>query len=323
MSYMTILELAGGLVLLVIGGDSLVRGAVAVAASLGVSKLLIGLTLVGFGTSTPELVTSLQAALLESPGIAVGNVVGSNIANVLLILGTAAVITPIACNPPAFFRDSSVLAGSSLLLAVVAVTGALSRPAGLLFVVLLLAYIVLSYVRERRIPDASAVLHELGTERPGPTPTSLGVGLLFAIGGIAVTILGARLLVDGAIVLAAAAGISETIIGLTVVALGTSLPELVTAVVAALRNHDDVALGNVVGSNIYNVLGILGMTAIVQPLEVPPEILGFDLWVMLGVTALMIVFAVSGRRISRGEGAIFLGGYAAYIAILAIEAARS
>ncbi len=312
--------LAAGFVLLLVGGESLVRGSVGAARRLGVSPLLIGLTLVGFGTSTPELLTSVQAALAGSPGIAVGNVVGSNIANILLILGVAAVLRPIACHPAAFRRDGSVLAASAVVVAGLAVAGTIGRGSGTVLVLLLLAYLGYTYVSETRRPDAEAERHVREAEVAGPPPGPLWRNVLYAVGGIAVTILGARLLVDGAIGLARLAGISEAVIGLTVVAVGTSLPELVTSIIAAIRREGDVAFGNVVGSNIYNGLGILGVTALVQPLAVPPEILAFDLWVMLGVTALLIVFAVTGWRLTRTEGGVLLGGYAAYIAILATTA---
>ena len=308
--------LALGFVLLVLGGEGLVRGAVALAQRLGVSPLLIGLTLVGFGTSTPELVTSLQAALAGSPDIAIGNVVGSNIANVLLILGIAAVMAPFACDPAAFRRDGTMLALSAVLCALVALSGTVGRLAGAAFLALLLAYVLFTYRRERRTPDAAAALHEHEVELAEPLPQSLPLALVLAVGGMALTILGARFLVQGAIGLAAAAGISEAVIGLTVVAIGTSLPELVTAVMASWRRQADIVFGNIVGSNIFNLLGILGTTALVHPLAVPAEILRLDLWVMLAVTALMILFAITGWRLTRGEGLVFLLGYAGYLTVL-------
>jgi cation:H+ antiporter len=314
-----VLHIAIGLVLLVSGGELLVRGSVSLARRLGVSPLLIGLTLVGFGTSTPELITSLQAALAGSSGIALGNVVGSNIANVLLILGAAAAIAPLACRPAAFYRDGAVLSGSALACAAAALGGTVGRVSGATFLVLLIAYVVFTYLRERRAPDAAA-MHAHEADLAAPVPKSPWLALPFAVGGIALSILGARFLVAGAIGFAAAAGISEAVIGLTVVAIGTSLPELVTSVVAALRRQGDIAVGNIVGSNIYNVLGILGLTVLVQPLGVPQEILRLDLWVMLAATALLIAFAVTGWRVSRMEGGLLLIGYLAYLAVLAVDA---
>ena len=315
------LGLAAGFVLLVLGGESLVRGSVAVARRIGVSPLLIGLTLVGFGTSMPELVTSLNAALIGSPGIAVGNVVGSNIANILLILGIAAVLRPIQAQPAAFYRDGAMLVLASLACAALSLVGVIGGVSGTVLVTLLIAYVAFTYHKERVHPDAAAAMHASEAESVAPLARSLALSLLITLAGIALTILGAQILVDSAIALARSLDISETIIGLTIVAVGTSLPELVTSVVAAWRNQSDVALGNIVGSNIFNVLGILGVTALVQPIAVPAEILDRDLWVMLAATALMIVFTITGWRLSRIEGAIFLGLYAAYVAWLGGAAA--
>lgn len=319
---MILLELAGGFVLLVAGGDALVRGAVALAARLGVSPLMIGLTLVGFGTSMPELVTSLQAAFDGAPGIAVGNVVGSNIANILLILGTAALIYPVATSRAAFGRD-----GTSLMLATLACTGAvllghLDRLTGLVLMLLLAGYLAVAYFGERRAMRSAAAQSASvsGVQDTIPAaPGRLWLALLMVIGGIGLTVLGARFLVSGAISLAAAAGISETVVGLTVVAVGTSLPELVTSVMAALRRQSDVAFGNIIGSNIFNVLGILGVTAAVHPIEVPAEIAAVDIWVMLGVTLIFTLFAVTGWRICRKEGAVLLAGYGIYTGLLLMD----
>ncbi len=313
-----LVSLVAGFVLLVLGGEALVRGAVATATRLGLSPLFIGIVLVGFGTSSPELVTSLQAAFAGSPGIAVGNVVGSNIANILLILGIGALLLPIACDPKAFYRDGTVVGVSALILAGVVMIGHLDRWTGLAFVAALLAYIVFTYVKESRAPDAAAAVHagEAALKLDGE-PMRLPLALALAIGGIGLTIYGAKLLVDGAIALAATYGISEAVIGLTVVAVGTSLPELVTAIIAAVKKHGDVAFGNILGSNIYNTFAILGITAAVHPLDVPHEIIEFDIWVMLVATVLLLFFAVSGWIVSRREGAVLLGLYVLYIGVLA------
>jgi len=311
-----------GLGLLFVGGESLVRGSVAAARQLGVSPLLIGITLVGFGTSTPELVTSLEAAFKGSPGIAVGNVVGSSIANIFLILGVAAVIMPIACNPRAIYRDASVTLLAALACAGAVVKGTISAGTGLIFMALLVLYIVTTYLHDRKVPDAAAALHRHDADLAA-APMALGPSLLLAVVGIALTVIGAGLLVDNSIVLARTLGISDTIIGLTLVAIGTSLPELATSIVASFRRHGDIALGNVLGSNIYNVFGILGVTAAVHPLTVPDEIARLDIWVMLAATLLLLLFAFSGSRLSRAEGAIFLAAYAVYIAYLAWSAVAS
>ena len=306
--------LALGLVLLVLGGEALVRGAVNLAARLGVSPLLIGLTVVGFGTSTPELVTSLQAAFTGSPGIAVGNVVGSNTANILLILGAAALIAPLAVSPGAFRRDGVALVLVTLAAIVVVLTGALSRFVGLALIAGLVLYLVTAYRSERRSAGGASAAADEASDVP---PMGLPMALVYAVGGIALTVLGARFLVDAASELATRFGVSDAIIGLTLVAVGTSLPELVTSVVASLRRQGDVAFGNVVGSNIYNVLGILGATALIKPIPVPERIASFDIWVMAAATLALVWVAVTGWRITRREGIALLVAYAAYVGWLA------
>jgi cation:H+ antiporter len=317
---MPYVEVLAGLVLLVAGGDALVRGAVSLARRLGVSPMLIGLTLVGFGTSTPELLTSVQAALAGSPGIAIGNVVGSNTANILLILGIGVLLQPMATTRAAFYRDGSVMLGAALLCCALALWGEIGRPAGVVLVALLAAYIVATYLHDRRTHDAAAQLHEAEAELAGKAPSRPLPALLLAVGGLAVTLLGAHLLVSGSVVLAQRMGVSDTVIGLTVVAVGTSLPELVATVSAALRRQTDLAFGNVVGSNIYNVLGILGVTALVEPLAIPPEVARVDVWVMLAATLLLLAFAVTGWRLCRREGAVLLACYAGYVGWLAATA---
>lgn len=309
---MSIVYLLLGLALLVAGGDLLVRGAVRLAGKFAISPLLIGLTLVGFGTSTPELVTSLEAALRGSAGIAIGNVVGSNIANILLILGVAALLFPVAVARATFVRDGLVLGLASLACLGAVWMGSLSLPLGTAFIAALAGYIGLAFWQERRGAPASAGSASLHSPRPSPRAGAVAIDLLLVAAGLGLTILGARLAVDGAISLARIFEVSETLIGLTVVAVGTSLPELVTSVMAALKRQGDIAFGNIVGSNIYNVLGILGVTAMVKPIPVPPEIAAFDIWVMLAATLLLVVFAVTRWRIGRIEGAVLLAGYCLY-----------
>jgi cation:H+ antiporter len=305
-----------GLVLLVVGGEFLVRGAVASAKALGVSPLLIGLTLVGFGTSTPELVTSVTAALNGSPGIAVGNVVGSNIANILLILGISAMIYPMAVNPNGFKRDAIAVSAAALACLAVVLYGRMGMLLGVLFVLSLIAYIVFVYVQEKKAPDEAAVVAEHVAEDARKGPRTIALSVAMAIVGIAVTIFGARYLVEGAIALAKGMGVSDTIIGLTIVAVGTSMPELVTSVMAAIRKHSDVAYGNIIGSNIFNILFILGTTAIIRPIEMPVQIASFDIWVMLIATGMLVYFARTGAMLHRWEGVVFTVGYAAYTGYL-------
>lgn len=306
--------------MLVLGGELIVRGAIGAARLLGMSPLLIGLTLVGFGTSTPKLVTSLVAAFKGSPGIAVGNVVGSIIANILLILGVAAVMSPLIVQPAAFRRDGLALVGSTVVCVVAVLLGFLDRLIGLVFVVLLVGYILWAYWKERQSSDATAMMREQVAADAPAGPRRILLALSMAAIGIALTMLGAKLLVDGALAIAQGFGVSDAIIGLTVVAVGTSLPELVATIIAARRGHSDVAFGNVIGSNIYNTLSILGVTAMVHPVAIPPEIIRLDIWILVAATAVLMLFLRTGWLLARWEGALFLAGNAAYIGFLTASA---
>lgn len=300
---MVYLFLILGLVLLFVGGDWLVAGSVSVARRLKVSPLLIGLTLVGFGTSTPELLTSLLATYKGSAGIAVGNVVGSNTANILLVLGVAALLNPVHVKGKSFRRDALFLALSTFVLVSSLAFGSIGRLLGAIMVGALILYVVYSYKTEKEIPDDS--------EKPAPLFTSL----IRTIIGISLTLLGAKLLVDNSVELAKAWGISEAVIGLTIVAVGTSLPELATSIMSSIKKHNDVAFGNVVGSNIYNALFILGMTALFMPVQIPAH-MGLDMAIMSVATLLMIGIAFWHKKYSRLTGLLFLILYALYIAHL-------
>jgi cation:H+ antiporter len=314
----------GGLVLLALGGEALVRGAVQIAERLGISPLLIGLTLVGFGTSTPELVTSVQASLAGSPGIAVGNVVGSNIANALLILGVAALIHPVRVTSAALARDGVIGAAAAAALVAAGLLWSLDRAVGAAFIVGLVAYIAFAWWQESRGTadhtaafDKGVAFEEAHPDRLRAAPASaaggLALSLALLLGGLALVVLGGRLLVDGAVALARAFAVDEALIGLTIVAVGTSLPELVTSAIAAMRRQADVAIGNVLGSNIYNVLGIAGATGLIAPTAIPAGIAGFDAPLMLAGSLLLLVVARTGWRIGRREGGLLLGLYAAYL----------
>jgi cation:H+ antiporter len=306
-----------GLILLGIGGDVLVRGAVGLAELLKVSPLFTGLVLVGFGTSTPELVTSLSAALQGSPGIAIGNIIGSNIANTLLILGLTAIILPIPADPRSFRRDAPMLAIATLVCLAVVETSSVGRLSGALFLLLLAGYLWHTYRMEKQRHDAPALLHEQQGRLLEPAARSGALSAILALSGLAGILVGANLLVTASIQIAAALGIPDSIIGLTVVAVGTSLPELATSVAAAVKRQTDIALGNIIGSNIFNILGILGTTALVRPIRIPDNVVDFDAWVLFGVTGLLLYYALSEARISRSEGAVFLLLYAAYLVLLA------
>ncbi|MBA3069760.1 MAG: calcium/sodium antiporter [Hyphomonas sp.] len=323
MMYLLVL---GGLVLLFIGGEALVRGSVSVARKLNISELVIGLTLVGFGTSVPELVTSLQAVERNAVGIAVGNVVGSNIANILLVLGLAAIITPIVVHPRALARDGAIMIAATLLLCGLLWFDQFGRVAGFLLIALLISYLVFSLIADQRRHDATADLHKAEGESV-EAGYGLTVGLLIAAAGLVGVVIGANLLVTGASTLARSFGISETVIGLSIVAVGTSLPELATSVVAAFRKRADVAIGNIIGSNIFNILGILGITALVRPFSVRGDagaeamagdqpvsiIAAMDVGALVLSAGLLMLFVMTGRQIARWEGAVLLLGYALYM----------
>ena len=321
-----------GLVALIIGGELLVRGSVATAERFGMSPLLIGLTLVGFGTSAPELVTSLQAARAGSPGIAIGNVVGSNIANILLILGAAAIITPVAVGSRALARDGLLVLAIAVVFAAIARFYMLDRAVGAMFIAALAYYLWYVYRQEKTAPpgehsaafekaEAYEEIHDGPIRHPRHTRAwaerlGTAMSLAMALAGLAVVVWGGDMLVNGATALARARGISETVIGLTIVAVGTSMPEFVTSVLAAVRKHADVAIGNIMGSCIYNILGIAGCTALVSPTVVPPEVVSFDSLVMAGASIALVAMARTGYRIARWEGAVLLAAYVAYIAAL-------
>lgn len=312
---MMYLMVAGGLIVLLVGGDILVRGAVALAQRLGVTPLVIGLTVVGFGTSAPELVVSVNAALDKAPEIAIGNIVGSNICNVLLVLGLPALIYPIACNAGGLRRDNGLMLLISFGFVLLCQTGSIGRVDGTIMLALLIGFLIWSYRNAMR-GDAGvdAIAEEIQDLAARTRSLSMSIALVLA--GFVGLVVGAKLLVDGAVAIARAAGLSEAVIGLTLVAVGTSLPELATSLVAALRRQGDVAIGNVVGSNLFNILGIMGVTAIVRPVPVPVAFQTFDLWVMLGAGLLPLPFILRRTRIGHTTGALFLGLYALYVLAL-------
>lgn len=312
---MLAIGLLGGLVLLVVGGDVLVRGAVAVARIAGISPLVIGLTLVGFGTSTPELLASVQAALLGAPAIAVGNVVGSNIVNVLLIMGLAALLSPVAADAPGVRRDMLVMGLATVTVAGLLLWGTISRLVGAALLAALVAYTVGTILADRRDTAMTRIREEEAHLKETP---EIRLGLWTALGltvaGLAGVMLGARFLVDAAVELATRWGVSQSLIGVTVVAVGTSLPELVTSIVAAVKKESEVALGNIVGSNIFNILGILGVTALMAPVAVPEEIAARDTWVLLASSLALVGVVLALRNVPRALGFVFVVGYGVYIA---------
>ena len=328
---MTLLIL-GGFVLLFAGGEALVRGSVGIARKVGMSELVIGLTLVGFGTSLPEMVTSLQALSEGAVGLSIGNVIGSNVANILLVIGAAAFVRAITTDPKALARDGAFMVAVTFVFAAVVWFDGFTRMTGILFTVLLVAYLVISVILDRRANSAAGELHLAEAEEiETDDPTWLSIGLTIA--GIVGVIFGARVLVEGGSDAARLFGVSETVIGISIVAIGTSLPELVTSIMAARKGKADVALGNVLGSNVFNILGILGVSAIVFPFSlietsaagVPLEIAAMQFgqaasmvtWTDMGALFLslflLFVFAFTGRKLARSEGGILLTAYFLYI----------
>ena len=315
---MSYVLLAIGIVLLFGGGELLVRGAVAVANRAGISPLLVGMTIVAACTSAPELVVSIGAAMRGSSDIAIGNVIGSNTFNVMAVIGISALIAPIAVDPRGLRRDSLWMLVASVATVALVMVGVIDRVPGVLMLIALVAYVWTSYRREMREveeEDPAARVHRHEAEEiEGPDKLATSIG--FLIGGLAALVIGAEFLVRGATDIAQSWGVPEAVIGLTVVAAGTSLPELATSVVAAFRGHSDVAVGNVVGSNLFNLLGILGLTAIVRPVHVAPQIASLDIWVMLAVSVLLALLLTTRGRVGRlvGSGMIVL--YIGYLVVL-------
>lgn len=308
---MSYLLIALGIALLYVGGELLVRHASRLATAYRVSPLVIGLTVVAFGTSAPELATSLLAAVRGSAEIALGNVIGSNSANIGLILGLTALIYPLTTQARFVRREVPFMIGVGVLLVVILANGVVGRPEGALLLGLLALYLgVLLRGGER--PDVEqAFAQAYGDKAVRPVWAMLG-----ALLGLSLLVGGAQALVEGAVSLARTLGVSERVIGLTLVAVGTSLPELASSLIAALRRESDIVLGNLIGSNIFNVLGILGVTALAAPLALPLAAVRLDLLVMLGFSLLVLPFLATGLRLGRREGAVLLIAYAAYVAVL-------
>jgi cation:H+ antiporter len=321
---MSLVFLVLGLIALVAGASLLVRGAAKLAISVGISPLVVGLTVVAFGTSAPETAVSVGAALQGNSDIAVGNVVGSNIFNVLFILGVSALIAPLVVHRQLVRQEVPIMIGTSLLLAVLSLDGRIGRVESAVLAALLVAYTVFLVVQSRRAhnePD-SVQLAELSAASRWDRHWSVQV--LLVVVGLVLLVVGADWLVDAAVDFARVLGVSDLVIGLTVVAAGTSLPELATSVVATIRGERDIAVGNVVGSNTFNILGCLGASGLIATdgLSVAPPLLAFDLWVMLATAVACFPIFFTGRRIARWEGSLFLLYYAAYTVFLILAATQ-
>jgi cation:H+ antiporter len=322
MTLMTFVYLIAGLVLLVAGAEVLVRGAAKLAAQFGIPPLIIGLTVVAFGTSAPETAVSVQAALDGSGDLAIGNVVGSNIANVLFILGLTALIAPLIVSRQLIRLDVPIMIGASLLTFALAWDGSLSKLDGaILFagIVAYTAFLIISSHKQKPLED-DEFSKEFGLDEPvKPYAWAINLGLIIV--GLVLLVSGSNFLVEGAVTLARTLGISELVIGLTVVAVGTSLPELATSVLAAIKGERDIAVGNIVGSNIFNLLCVLGLASLVSPqaISVAANALAFDFPVMIAVAVACLPIFFAGYRINRWEGLLFLAYYVAYTVYLVLS----
>ena len=311
-----------GLAALVAGAEALVRGASRLALSMGVSSLVVGLTVVAFGTSAPEVAVSVGAVQDGVTDIAIGNVVGSNVFNVLFILGLSAMVAPLVVHSQLVRQEVPIMIGASVLLLVVVLDGRLGRGDAALLLGLLVAYTVF-LVRQSRAESAEVRKeYDAGVVPQRAWDSHWSVQLLLVAAGLALLVIGANWLVGAAVHFARALGVSDLVIGLTIIAAGTSMPEVATSVMATLRGERDIAVGNVIGSNTFNILGCLGISGLVGPdgLSIAPAVMNFDIWVMLAVALACLPVFVAGRRIGRGKGLLFLVYYVAYVAYLVLDA---
>ena len=319
MNTMTVVLFVAGLGLLVLGAEWLVKGASRLAGALGISPLVIGLTVVAYGTSAPEMAVSVKSAWAGQPDLALGNVVGSNIFNVLFILGASAIITPLVVSSQLIRLDVPIMIGVSLLTLLLAGDGWVGRLDGVILFALAVAYTAFQVRQSRK--ESAAIRDEYAQEYAAKRP-STPTNLAFVAAGLVLLVLGSRWLVNGAVAFAQALGVSELVIGLTIVAAGTSLPEVATSILAAFRGERDIAVGNVVGSNIFNLLAVLGLSGLVAPggLPAPAALLRFDIPVMVAVALACLPIFASGAVIARWEGGLFLFYYVAYTAYLVLAA---
>ena len=316
----TIFYFVGGLVCLVWGADALVKGASRLAAAVGVSSLVIGLTVVAFGTSAPELAVSVQSALAGKAGIALGNVIGSNVFNVLFILGISAIIIPLTVDQQLVRFDVPLMIGLSVLTFVISYDGVISRVDGIFFIMGLLSYVVYSIYQSRKETAAIKAEYENGFGVSEEEKHHWLKNMAFLVVGLGLLVLGSHWFVIAAVTVAKALGVSEVVIGITIVAIGTSLPEVVTSIVAAVRGERDIAVGNVVGSNIFNIMGVLGFAGALSPagVQVAPQILYFDIPVMIAVAVVCMPIFFSNGVISRTEGFVLFSYYLAYTAYIVL-----
>jgi cation:H+ antiporter len=304
----------GGLLLLIFGGNAIVRGAVTLAGRLGLSTLFLGLVVVAVGTSTPELAVSVDAVFGGQTGIAVGNIVGSNITNILLILGLGAMISPIAAEKNVVLRDGGMVLLATLMLTWLGrMGGSIERSMGVLMIAVLLLYLTFSYFSERVRPTASGDRAYEQAEKSRMHIPSIFLDIVVILAGFVAIKYGADFLIKGAVATATTLDVDETVIGLTLVAFGTSLPELTLIIIASLKRHTELAVGAIVGSNIFNILAVLGVTSILRPIKIDPMIAEVDLMIMMGSTVIMSFFLLTKCRLSRFEGLLLVAAYFAYL----------
>lgn len=309
----TIAYIVLSLLLLFLGAESLVKGSSSLALRAGLSRLMVGLTIVAFGTSSPELIVSVKAALSNQGDISVGNVIGSNSFNIGVILGITALLCPIPVHRQVIKIDAPIALGVACLMLLLLYDKVLGRFEGLLLFAGIVSYIFMNVILARK--EASASTEENSDITLPSVSKHWSIDILFIMVGLGVLVLGSRLLVDNSVILAKAFGISEAVIGLTIIAAGTSMPELATSVVAAMRKESDIAIGNVVGSNVFNILGILGLASFINPIHAP-GISWLDYSIMIGFSALLIPLLYRGRLLHRLEGALLLALYGVYLYIL-------
>jgi len=316
---MDILILLLGLAVLIVGGELLVRGAVGLSSAMKISPLVIGMTVVSFGTSAPELLVSIQSAMGGNPGIAIGNVIGSNIANLALVLGVTVIIFPIVAEKQTKMLDYPIMMFASVLFYIFALNLNLEFVEGLVFVVILLSF-TYYLIRKSRKSTKKEIAAKLESEAEvEEKESSTGMSFLFLLGGMFGLYFGSGWFVGGATEIARSFNLSDSVIGVTVVALGTSAPELVASIMAALKKQSDISVGNLIGSNIFNIFAVLGITAMVKPIAVEQEVMSFDMWWMLGISLLLVPVLYLGSKIGKLKGVILLISYVTYIVLVVLR----
>lgn len=310
-----LLSIISGLIILLVGGEVLIKGAILIAKNLNISKILVSSVIVGFGTSMPEMTVSIEAIFMNAPEIAIGNVIGSNIANILFILGIAATISPFNSTRPIPKRDILMMIFSTIMLCVFAIFGVINFIQGIIMLLILLSYITYSYKQDKKhftVSEVEKSLPNMGILQN----LNLSLSILLAISGMVLLILGSSIFLNAAIEIAQIFNIAQEIIGLGIVAIGSCLPELTTATIASIRKQGNIVIASIVGSNIFNILSIVGVATIIRDIYIPPHILKFDLWIFLIATMILCWILLRNIKFSRKIGIAFLGSYILYFYLL-------